>query len=107
MNNACKSEKTGGGYLVTGTDNSFSTNSAEKNKGSEWVIAAGNVDLGSNRKNGKTFPFTTSRRNASSKVQPDANSGKLGPPARPRHRVAAGGRPCSGSAVAQAPFGKP
>ena len=59
LNNACKSEKTGGGFLVTGTANSFSTNSAEKNKGSEWVIAAGNVDLGSNRKNGKTFPFTT------------------------------------------------
>jgi uncharacterized repeat protein (TIGR01451 family) len=59
LNNACKSEKTGGGFLVTGTSNSFNTNSAEKNKGSEWVIADGNTDLGSNRKNGKTFKFTT------------------------------------------------
>jgi hypothetical protein len=33
--------------------------SAEKNNGSEWVIAAGSTDLGSNRKNGKTFKFTT------------------------------------------------
>ena len=59
LNNSCKSAKTGGGFLVTGTNNSFSTNSAEKNKGVEWVIAAGNVDLGSNRVNGKTFKFTT------------------------------------------------
>jgi hypothetical protein len=27
-------------------------------KGAEWVIGPGNVALGSNRKNGKTFPFT-------------------------------------------------
>ena len=54
-----KSEKTGGGFLVTGKKNSFKTNIAEKNKGSEWVIAVENVDLGSNRKNGQTFTFTT------------------------------------------------
>ena len=59
MNNTGKSEKTGGGFLVTGTNNRFKTNIAEKNKGSEWVIAAGNVDLVNNRKNGKTFTFTT------------------------------------------------
>ena len=54
-----KSEKTAGGFLVTGKKNSFKTSIAEKNKGSEWVIAVENVDLGSNRKNGQTFTFTT------------------------------------------------
>jgi len=55
--NTAKSEKKAGGFLVTGTNNSFDTNTAEKNKGTEWVIAPGNIDLGSNRKNGKTFTF--------------------------------------------------
>ena len=58
-NNIGKSERIGGGFLVTGTNNRFKTNIAENNKGSEWVIGVGNVDLGSNRKNGKTFSFTT------------------------------------------------
>ena len=59
LNNSCKSSRKGGGFLVTGTNNTFGTNSAEKNKRSEWEIAAGNLDVGSNRKNGKTFKFTT------------------------------------------------
>jgi len=56
-NNVSKkqSKPNAAGYTVTGTGNSFNSNSAEGNKGFEWVIAAGNVDLGSNRKNGKTF----------------------------------------------------
>ena len=59
LNNVGKSSKKGEGFLVTGTNNSFDTNRGDKNKGFEWVIAAGNLDLGSNRANGKTFTFTT------------------------------------------------
>ncbi len=56
-NNTAKSQKKGSGFLVTGTNNSFNTNIAERNSATEWVIGAGNIDLGSNRKNGKTFSF--------------------------------------------------
>ena len=58
-NNTAKSQKMGSGFLVTGTNNSFNTNIAERNSGTEWVISSGNIDLGSNRKNGKTFTFGT------------------------------------------------
>ncbi len=54
-NNTGKSQKLGSGFLITGTRNGFNTNIAERNSGPEWVIAAGNIDLGNNRKNGKTF----------------------------------------------------
>lgn len=47
------------GFDVRGANNQFQTNVAEKNTGTEWIIAPNNVDKGSNRKNGKTFSFTT------------------------------------------------
>ena len=57
-NNSSATSSAGFGFDVTGTGNQFQTNKAEKSKNFEWQIAPGNVDKGSNKKNGSVFIFT-------------------------------------------------
>ena len=81
-NNVSKKQSKPGaaGFNVTGTGNTFGTNSAESNKGFEWVICAGNIDSAATARTGPRSPCAEGRQGKFRR--------RARPRARPQHREA-------------------